>query len=188
MEDTGCTEEDYKLLDIQLEKCANYVLEHRHDLYWSMLAAHNLERRKTDQKSLEEDMCKGRCGSGSMPTLSLDGSIYPCFRWLPHTQKDTEKSSEMKVGDVFSGLNNKSAFAKVRDATRKSISPQKCLDCEFEPMCAYCVAGCFSEFGSFKRTIFICEIAKLMAKWTDYYWQSYDALENTNVFKTHFNQ
>jgi uncharacterized protein len=29
---------------------------------------------------------------------------------------------------------------------------------------AYCIGGCYSEFGCFKRTIHICEITKIQAK------------------------
>ena len=38
MEDTGCTQADYEELDRQMEKCTAYVLEHRDDLFWSMLS------------------------------------------------------------------------------------------------------------------------------------------------------
>ena len=85
MEDTGCTEEDYKILREQMQKCIDYVYEHRDDLYWSMIQKNNLCTNE-----FKRDETKGWCGSGIMPALSIDGDIYPCFRWLPHTQHKKE--------------------------------------------------------------------------------------------------
>ncbi|WP_319756508.1 hypothetical protein [uncultured Sphaerochaeta sp.] len=83
MEDTGCTQANYEELDCQMEKCTAYVLKHRDDLFWSMLSK---EQFGYAYLSTGPDWdCTGHCGSGAMPALSVDGRIYPCIRWLPHT-------------------------------------------------------------------------------------------------------
>lgn len=179
MEDTGCTEEDYIILDREFEKCVRYVLDHRKELYWSMIEFNTTNRVSNNYSAHDESLDKGLCGSGSMPTLSIDGEIYPCFRWLPHTQKDLSLSKNFLVGTAEEGFFDKSSFDRVREATKRNISSHYCLDCECEPGCPYCVAGCFSEFGEFKRTEFICKISKIRNKWARFYWSVIEK-ENRN--------
>lgn len=171
MEDTGCTEEDYKELDRQLEKCCDYVLEHSHEIYWSMIDPQLFVPK--NPKEDEDFYTKGRCGSGCMPTLSIDGRIYPCFRWLPHTQ---QSAGVMCVGDVNNGFYNKQNFSNVlMGALRCNCTKDpKCLECEYENACAYCIGGCYAEYGEFRRTTHICEITKLQAKWAQIYKQRFE--------------
>jgi hypothetical protein len=61
----------------------DYVLDHRHELFWSMIDLAFLSNDKHYTDVI--------CGSGSMPALSIDGNIYPCFRWLPHTKTEVRK-------------------------------------------------------------------------------------------------
>ena len=176
MEDTGCTEEDYKELDRQLEMCVNYVLEHKDEMYWSMIDKHNFAIHHKDFNKEEDDAfyTKGRCGSGCMPCLSIDGNIYPCFRWLPHSQNGVR--GVMQVGDVWNGFNHTENFTCVRKgAIRDNCTrEEKCRTCEYEPACSYCIAGCYAEHSDFIRTTHICEIIKLQCKWADYYWSKID--------------
>jgi len=174
MEDTGCTQADYEELDRQMEKCTAYVLEHRDDLFWSMLSK---EQFGYAHLSTGPDWdCTGHCGSGAMPALSVDGRIYPCIRWLPHTQID---KADFIVGTAKEGFTHKENFLRVREgAYRASCSlDEKYRKCEVESACSYCIGGCYSEFGEFKRTTYICEITKLMVKWARRYWDEYNRLE-----------
>lgn len=165
MEDTGCTEEDYKILREQMQKCIDYVYEHRDEMHWSMIDKQFL----CDGHMPDEYNTRGRCGSGCMPALSIDGKIYPCFRWLPHTQKT---DSNMCVGDVEEGFTHKENFKKVRDGSIRAncTKDPKCQNCEFEPACAYCIGGCYAEFGDFTRTTHICEICKIQVEYARKYW------------------
>lgn len=165
MEDMHLTDADLKELDKQLELCTKYVADHQNDLCWSMI--------DIDKYILKKDMEKSQCGSGIMPTLGINGDIYPCHRWLPHTQA-THKG-EMCVGCINEGFTNKENFTRVQEGgVRKNCTKDpKCLECEFEPACSYCIAGCYSEFGEFKRTTYICEVTKLMCKWSKIYWEQY---------------
>lgn len=172
MEDAGCNEEDYKLFDAQLAESVNYTYEHRNCLYWSMLdkevfANHHLSEG-------EDWTCEGKCGSGIMPCLSIDGDIYPCFRWLPHTQ--TKADHPYKVGSADKGFFNPVAFKQVREGAYRAncTREEKCRTCEFESACSYCIGGCYSEFQDFVRTTYICEITKLQCYWAVIYWYMYD--------------
>lgn len=179
MEDTGCTDEDYMLLDEQFEKCKNYLLEHRDVLYWSMFDTQGLESPASSYKAHEEALDKGWCGSGSMPSVGMTGKIYPCFRWLPHTMTDYTKHADNHiVGDVWNGFNHKERFREVKTQTRRKISSKYCLSCLVEGGCSYCIAGCHSEFNAFKRTEHICTITKLRIKWARIYWHEYEELDH----------
>lgn len=176
MEDTGINDEDLTLLDKQLEKCVQYVLEHRHELYWSMIDKTQFTRNGNNGK--EDFYTNGRCGSGCMPCLSIDGKIYPCFRWLPASQNGNP--NVMCVGNVDEGFTNVENFVKVSNGAIRTncTREEKCRTCEYEPGCAYCIAGCYAEYGDFIRTTHICEITKLQYKWAEEYWRRYEELES----------
>ena len=169
MEDTGCTEEDYKLLREQMQKCIDYVYEHRNEMFWSMIDKGMLCLNYNKNKEDKAYQLTGRCGSGSMPALSIDGDIYPCFRWLPHTQKE---AGVMSVGNVDEGFIHKENFKAVRDGSARCQCTRdpKCKDCEYEEACAYCIGGCYAEYGDFIRTTHICEITKIQVEFARKYW------------------
>jgi uncharacterized protein len=179
MEDMGLEPSDLFELDKQLSLVKDYVLEHRHSVYLSMFDKSMCLGTPMD----EDGKLKGRCGAGSMPSLGIDGKIYPCFRYLPHTAE--EGRSDFSVGDVQNGFDKKERFQKVREATRFATSDDECRACPIESMCAYCIGGCYAEFGEFRRTKYICEAAKLQDKYAKLYWREYDKLEGTHTEKAY---
>ena len=181
MEDTGCEEPDYVLLDEMYRKCTDYLFEHRHEMYWSMYDKQGLNKRSDNLTDFLHSIKSGWCGSGAMPTVGMDGHIYPCFRWLGHTQVDGEsQSNEMCVGNVDDGFINKENFRRVKEASREKISSAYCLQCEYEGACAYCIGGCYAENHDFIRTEHICEIAKIRAKHARRYWDMVEEAEHTH--------
>jgi len=200
MEDTGCTEDDYVLLDEEYRKCNKYLWKHRKEMYWSMFDKNGLNRRSDNLTEYDAGLDNGWCGSGAMPSLGMDGKIYPCFRWLPHTmQVNINDSEHMVVGNVDDGFIHKENFRQVKEATQRKISSQHCLECEFSQGCAYCIGGCFAEFKKFKRTEHICYITKLRLKWARVYWDKIFEFDNidgkggylksaTSLFKYHWEQ
>jgi uncharacterized protein len=123
---------------------------------------------------------KGWCGSGAMPCLSINGKIYPCFRFTPNTMHNREL--DFNVGDIWQGLIHKDRFQIVRAQTRKKISSPTCKDCAVESSCAWCIGSAFAEKGELYRQTNICEIHKLQSKWARKYWEEYDRLEGTQTF------
>ena len=164
-EDMGLTEEDLKTLDEQLKLCCDYCLEHKNDLYWSMFDF-RFQFPYCSKKETPDTFERASCGSGQMPTCSIDGKIYPCFRWLPHTQtsKDT-----MVLGDVEKGVDKEKAKWVREMSTSENCSNEECKNCEFESSCVWCVAGSYAEFNEFKRATHLCEITKLQCKWAKNY-------------------
>lgn len=177
MEDMGCTEEDYKELCKQLYKCVDYVLAHKDDLYWRIFDEETFAKHR---RSEGDDWNRGQCGSGAMPALAIDGTIYPCFRWLPHTQR-TEGC--MAVGNIFEGFSHKENFLAVRNGSKRCncTKESKCKTCEYESSCSYCIGGCYAEYGDFTRTTHICEITKIQCEFAKLYWNKYYGYEKYKV-------
>ena len=171
MEDMHLTEEDLDLLEEQFNRCLEYVLDHRHDLYWSMIEQDDLV-----DGSHTFDPEVTRCGSGWMPTLSVDGCVYPCFRWLAPSQNG--QNGVMSAGHI-NGVLNFDRFLEVQENSKKgTCSDEECKACEWESFCAYCIAGCYAETGTFKRLKHICEITKMKGRMSREYWRRYHELEN----------
>lgn len=177
MEDMHCTDADWEELDRQFEKCVDYVLEHRHDLWWRPLSYKVGEVH-------EELPHEGFCGSGGMPALGIDGYIYPCFRWLPHTMKEgNTKYQDFRVGhvnDIEPGKMPLDAFLRVQEGACRDVctTEEKCKKCEYESVCPYCIAGGFAETGKLVRLTHICNVTKMQEKWGAIYWRKYNEIEN----------
>lgn len=171
-ENMNLGEQDLKVFDDQMQQCVEYVKEHRTDLYWSMI-----DRRLADSRSYSESVKErpesGWCGSGVMPALGVDGKIYPCFRFLPHTQP---LGIDMSVGDICEGLTRKHRFEEIRSCTREIISGDKCKECVVESGCAWCIAGAYAEAGKPFRPSYICGVQMIQDKWAKEYWRWYDAV------------
>jgi uncharacterized protein len=179
MEDAGLVEEDYVELNEQLKMCAKYILEnHSKDLYWSMFDKDSVAL------SSMSDYDRGRCGSGSMPCLSIDGEIYPCFRWLPISLGKEGLKHPMVIGNVDDGKLDLGVFEEVQcGATRENMTKEeKCKCCPHESSCAYCVAGCYAELGKFERLTYICYVNILQKKWARWYWDKYNKINGIEKF------
>jgi len=171
-EDMHLEEEDYIEIEEQFKKVIDYIYEHKDDIHVNMFdKGFGIGSCMTD-----ESKDKGWCGAGSMPCLSLNGKIYPCFRFTPNTMH--KDNIDFSVGDVTNGLNRKDRFEIVRQQTREKISPDSCKFCDVESSCAWCIGGTYSEFGEFSRNTNLCRIKKLIDKYSRIYWKRYN--ENSN--------
>ena len=123
-----------------------------------------------------------------MPCLSLDGLIYPCFRWLPILQPDGTDPKVAISGDVNTGIWFPGAVDLILEKSKRSecTKDPKWLKCEYEPCYPFCIGGCYAEFGDFIRTTHIYEITKLQAKWTETYWREYESLENVGYLSKRY--
>lgn len=176
MEDMHLEESDLYELESQMEKCVRYTLDHRYEIFWGLLDKNSYANHKIPE------LGTSKCGSGCMPCLGINGKIYPCFRWAPHTQTG-ETRDMMVVGDVWNGFNHRENFKKVRDnSTYEHVSfEERCKDCEYSSACAYCIGGCFAEYGDFKRTTHNCELVKILCKWSKVYWNEFNKLEGLSL-------
>lgn len=167
MEENHCTEEDYEMLEEQMQKSIEYLLIHKDDLYWSMI-----EDENTLKGSDKKDMSTSYCGSGWMPSLGISGDVYPCMRWLAPSQNGID--GVMKLGNINDDKLDFSNMYKVQEGSRRNnCSDEECKNCEFEHFCSFCIAGGYAEYGEFKRTKHICRITKIRAKYSKKYWEMY---------------
>ena len=167
MENANLTAKDIADFDHQMVLCTEYMYQHKDDLYWSMLGKQYLARKNgTPIPNV------GRCGSGLMPTVDVDGQIYACPRWCPFAIGD----KAISLGDVYSATFDKSKANFIAENCKRNIITKdpKCKTCDFEEQCAYCPAGCYGEFGEFKRTTYICPITRIQSKWAERYWRMID--------------
>lgn len=165
-ENMNLTRQDLKIFDQQMEKCVEYVWDNRDTLYWGMID-NRFYKALSYRKNVAKSGDVGWCGSGSMPAVAVDGKIYPCFRFLPHTQGS---GIDMSIGDIWSGVTKPENFVCIRSQTRSKISPLKCKLCKIESSCAWCIAGAYSEKGKPARQTYICKTQKIQAKWANRYW------------------
>lgn len=192
MEDMHLTEDDIKELDRQLELCSKYTFDHRHEMHWTMIdqnfSRYHIKKNSENEAEENDFYHSGRCGSGCMPALSIDGYIYPCFRWLPHTQNGTRRV--MCVGNIDEGFSHKESFVAVQKGSIRAncTREQKCLECEWEPACPYCIGGCYAEHGDFIRTTHNCEVTKLQGKWATWYWEKIREYEGTDDYLDYENE
>lgn len=86
-------EEDVKIYDIELQKIYNHIFSKY------LLSRDTNDLYKCSLLTFEKDLDK-ICGAGKdMIGISTNGDIYPCPRF--------EKFDEMRLGNVFSGINEK---------------------------------------------------------------------------------
>lgn len=173
MEKQDWDTETLEKLDRDLSELAEYVLKND-DVYVSLLDKHVSCGMPIDEP-------RSRCGSGIMPALSIDGKVYGCFRYLPVCT-----SYDMPIGNVDDGLIYIDNIKKIQEATNVSISSEKCIKCQIESMCPYCLAGCLRNDGEFRRTTYICDVAKLQDKWAKYYWREYDKKHGTKTEEAYY--
>ena len=88
----------------------------------------------------------------------------------------------MICGNVDEGWTHFENFNKVSVGAYKCncTKEEKCKVCIYESACPYCIGGCYSEFGEFRRTTYICEVIKILCEYAKKYWREYDKLEGTN--------
>ena len=169
-EDMGLEAQDLEAIETQLEKALVYVLDHRHDLYWGMF-----DYNRFYNSDIMRDPDQTWCGSGCMPTITPNGRIYPCFRFVPISQ--TQATEDMHIGDIWEGFNRLETTKVVQNCTRSKISPEKCFECPVESSCSWCIAGAYQESGRFYRQDNLCEVHPIQVKWARKYWDEYRRLE-----------
>lgn len=172
MENTYATDKDFEELERQLSRIVDYELDHCDELFVRFF-----ENKPGKYEDERKDKNRSWCGSGCMPCLSTNGKIYPCFRWAPLSQNGEDV---MCIGDAKRGITDEGyeIMKSIVDRSRRNkISTKECLECPYEFACSYCIAGCYNEFHEFKRTTYICNYTKIIAKYSEIYWNKYYQLK-----------
>jgi uncharacterized protein len=177
-------EELWELIQ-QFEKTMNYLIERHTELYCSPFD-HNTTKFKSKAQQLEEDPKWTRCGFGRMPTLSIDGNVYPCFRMVPGSNHvaDSSKYAQGTYDDI---LKNEETLRSLNVNSRavNMSNPDKCEACEIYTACPHCAADCVNEEGAtLTKTSSICNFARIQVYFAREYWSRIKALYS-NLYKNY---
>jgi uncharacterized protein len=166
------TAEDLWLLIQQFEKTKDYIKEHHLDIYCSPFDYNNT-KSKTKEEQLREDPTFSRCGFGKMPTLSVDGNVYPCFRMLPGSNHLND-SSKYAQGTYDNLLENEEILKNLNINSRavNMKYPEKCEDCKVFTICPHCAADCVNEDDAeLTKTTSVCNFTRLEVYFARKYWE-----------------
>jgi uncharacterized protein len=161
------TDSDLEILDNQMLKVSEYYLNHvEYDN--TLLSYYNTYIYDTDITN----KLNYKCGAGNCFTLDCEGDIYSCFRFAP----PSVTNNKLKLSNVsyFDDSSYKDTLKFIRDGIVPiKMSDEECNSCDIALSCPYCPAGCYSEFGEFKRTKYICKIHKQLVKNIKPFWKKF---------------
>lgn len=157
-------EGDDIIFEEQLKSLADYVIENDlYDKYQCTLFLDNIGGGET-----EETLSESSCGAGIMLALGVDGKIYPCQRYYPHSLNNKEG---YVLGDVDNGIdmNRMRVFGIL---SKKYQCDEECKNCDVAGGCMFCQAFCYDEADTktnFQRVKYICKMHKARVRANNYY-------------------
>lgn len=109
-----------------------------------------------------------------MIAADYKGDIYPCLRYM-----ESSVGNDVPpyiIGNLEDGVNRKKEHCDrincLRCITRKSQSPEECLNCPISRLCGWCSAYNYEVFGTpNKRTTFTCCMHKARVLANVYHWR-----------------
>lgn len=157
-------EGDDKVFEEQLKELADYIIEHDlYDKYKCTLFSDSIGGGET-----RESLCQTSCGAGIMLALGVDGKIYPCQRYYPHS---LNKKEGYVIGDIDNGIDN-DKLRVFGTLMKKYQCDEECKNCPVASGCMFCQGFCYDEAETrtnFQRAKYICKMHKARVKANDYY-------------------
>ena len=126
------TEEDLKLLRVELEKTADYIKElfiKKERFFMSALIV-----KITDCIKGANSAERCHLGVRQMP-VTPDGDLYPCTSFIG--------DEPYKLGTVFEGVND----AKIIELSKRSSTPETCVNCDLVKRCTNS-CGCANRMNT----------------------------------------
>jgi len=124
---------------------------------------------KSVGRPLPKDDDRNWCGAGKMLAVDGDGVFYPCVRFAPYS---LTHQLGRAIGNCFDGI-DKNKLRPFLAMTRRSQSPEECLDCEVAGGCSWC-SGCNYDVSDdatiYRRATFLCKMHKARVRANRYYW------------------
>jgi uncharacterized protein len=131
----------------------------------------------------DEHLNKHWCNTGHAVIVGVDGSFYPCIRFLEIAFHERKRAR--KIGDIHKGID----FDKLRPfrvLTLNNCSPKKCLQCDVASGCNMCSGQALDESDNvtiFYRPTYICKMHKARVRANEYFWKKLKKKENLNANK-----
>jgi len=111
-------------------------------------------------------------GDGSMLAIGIDGTCYPCLRYMDYCFSVKERKPFV-IGHVCSGIVNCEEcpmLAELKSITRRSQSSDECWNCPIAKGCSWCIGFGYDIYGTpNKRTTFHCIMQKARVLASCYY-------------------
>jgi radical SAM peptide maturase (CXXX-repeat target family)/CXXX repeat peptide maturase len=173
-------EGDDLLFEQQLKELADYLIDNdicNSDNYVGIFSE-SIGKPYTD-----EHLGKHWCNAGHGVMVGVDGSFYPCIRFLEMAFEN--KYTAREIGNVDQGID----FDKLRPfrvLTLENCSPKQCLECEVASGCNMCSGQALSESETgtiFNRPTYICKMHKARVRANDYFWEKLARKEKKRLNK-----
>ncbi len=174
-------EGDDLLFEQQLKELADYLIDKDicdSNNYISSIFSESIGKPYTD-----EHLSKHWCNAGHGVLVGVDGSFYPCIRFLEMAFDN--KQAARKIGNINRGID----FDKLRPfrtLTLNNCSPKECRECRVASGCSMCSGQALSEseIGTiFNRPTYICKMHKARVRANDYFWEKLARKENIKLNK-----
>lgn len=158
-------ENDDQLLEQQLKKLADYVIENElfNKGYYCSFFSDSIGMPYT-----EIDLDNTYCGAGKMIALSPKGDLYPCLRYYGHSLNNHK---DWTIGDIETGVDMERVRPFMLSTTRLQ-SDSECLDCNVATGCGFCQGYNYDESQTgtnFYRVKYICKMHKARVRANDYF-------------------
>lgn len=157
---------DDRLFEEQLVELADYLIDS--DICHTADSV-SIFSESLGKPYIDEHLSKHWCDAGHGILVGVDGSFYPCIRFLEMAFNDAR--SARKIGDVHRGID----FDRLRPfrvLTLKNCSPEECLGCEVASGCNMCSGQAVSESETgtvFSRPTYICKMHKARVRANGYF-------------------
>lgn len=161
-------EDDDVLFEEQLKGLADYLVDNN---ICNSQDFGNIFSRSIGKPYTDEHLSKHWCNTGHAIIVGVEGSFYPCIRFLEMAFSD--KRVARKVGDIHNGID----FDKLRPfrvLTLENCSPKKCLECDVASGCNMCSGHALAESKIrtiFNRPTYICKMHKARVRANEYFWK-----------------
>lgn len=166
---------DEVIFEEQLKQLADYIIEHDlYDKYECTLFSDMIGGAEN-----RESLCQTSCGAGIMLALGVDGKIYPCQRYYPHS---LNKKEGYVLGDVENGL-DMDRLRVFGTVMKKYQCDDECKTCPVASGCSFCQGFCYDDADTktnFQRAKYICKMHKARVRANDYY---FSKLKNVKGIK-----
>ncbi len=173
-------ESDDLLFEKQLIELADYLVDN--DICFSNNSG-SIFSTHIGKPYTYEHLSKHWCNAGHGILVGVEGSFYPCLRFLEMSFDD--KLLARKIGDIHRGID----FDKLRPfrvLTLENCSPKKCLECDVASGCNMCSGQALEEskIGTiFHRPTYICKMHKARVRANNYLWKKLAQKEKLDLEK-----
>lgn len=173
-------EGDDLLFEEQLLELANYLIDN------DIVDSHNTGNLFSNAIGLpytKEHFSKHWCNAGHGIMIGVDGSFYPCIRFLEIAFE--ENRSARKIGDIYRGI-DLDKLRPFRVLTTLNCSSPQCMECNVASGCNMCSGQALGESkmdSIFYRPTYICKMHKARVRANEYFWKKLGQKEkgNTNI-------